>query len=207
MNLPDLTGLRVATARVSYAGPGRLDITRKGEDPIGSAWAPPWTLVMPIIDMRHAGAPECELAPRITGLRPSTSLHRTCAPAATRWAADALRAARSSGTSTKRSSRAIITGPTRTRIGTTGAETTRHEQHLLLRLLGWNRAFPPRLVHVQGWTALAFWDRSSDRRGGSNSAILAAGTLDFEAMVAIAADNFPSVWARITTAFEVRLGP
>lgn len=52
MNGPkfDLRGLRVATARVGYRGPGRiLDISRggadNGRDPVGDAWAPPWKIV------------------------------------------------------------------------------------------------------------------------------------------------------------------
>lgn len=59
------------------------------------------------------------------------------------------------------------------------------------------------LCHVNGWTVLAFWDRSVDTRGKSNSAFVARGTLDFDAMVAAAKAAFPSVWGRF--GFEVRL--
>lgn len=37
---------RVWTAQYSYRGPDRLDITVKGKDPIGSAFAPTWDMVM-----------------------------------------------------------------------------------------------------------------------------------------------------------------
>ena len=59
------------------------------------------------------------------------------------------------------------------------------------------------LHHVEGWTVLAFWDRSGDSRYGSHSTFLAQGTLGFDAMVAMARESFPQVWARY--GFEVRL--
>jgi hypothetical protein len=64
-----------------------------------------------------------------------------------------------------------------------------------------------RLVRVTGnrgtWTALSFWDRSQDKRFGSNSTFIAEGDLDFAAMCVIAAERFPGVWRRITAAFPV----
>lgn len=60
-----------------------------------------------------------------------------------------------------------------------------------------------RITHLDGWTILAFWDRSLDRRDASNSAFLLQGTHDFQAMVAMASARFPSVWKRITDAFPV----
>ena len=54
--------LRVFTARVSYVGADRLDITRAGADAYrkrtgltweGEAWAPSWTIVWPIIKLRR----------------------------------------------------------------------------------------------------------------------------------------------------------
>lgn len=58
------------------------------------------------------------------------------------------------------------------------------------------------LLHQKdGWTALAFWDRSVDSRPGSHSAFLVRQTLDFEAMVAVCKETFPRVWDRYT--FEV----
>lgn len=50
--------------------------------------------------------------------------------------------------------------------------------------------------HKDQWTALSFWDRSVDRRGGSNSNFLAEGTHTFDEMVAIAKENFPEIMAR-----------
>lgn len=59
------------------------------------------------------------------------------------------------------------------------------------------------LRHKDGWTFLAFWDRSVDKRAGSNSVFLAPGTHDFRAMVEAAKEIFPSVWGRF--AFPVVL--
>lgn len=50
--------------------------------------------------------------------------------------------------------------------------------------------------HRDGWTALAFWDRSVDDRGGSNSVFLFEATLDFPAALAKARETFPEVFAR-----------
>lgn len=60
-----------------------------------------------------------------------------------------------------------------------------------------------RLVHERGWTALAFWDRSVDSRGSSNSCFVLEGEHDFEATVRLARERFPSVWSRFR--FDVRL--
>lgn len=59
------------------------------------------------------------------------------------------------------------------------------------------------LHHKGGWTALAFWDKSIDRRPCSNSVFFAEGTHSFEEMVALAQAHFPEVWSRLP--FEVRL--
>ena len=42
--------LRVHTARVSYAGPDRLDVTRKSAGPDGIAFAPSWAILRPALD-------------------------------------------------------------------------------------------------------------------------------------------------------------
>lgn len=47
--------LTIYTARVTYAGPYRLDVTRKGADPIGVAFAPTWAIVAPVIEARRSG--------------------------------------------------------------------------------------------------------------------------------------------------------
>lgn len=54
------------------------------------------------------------------------------------------------------------------------------------------------LHHKDGWTALAFWDRSVDERGGCNSAFFFPETLDFDAATAAARAAFPDVWKRFT---------
>jgi len=55
--------------------------------------------------------------------------------------------------------------------------------------------------HKDGWTAMAFWDRSVDRRGASNSNFFAEGTHDFAAMLAIAKEKFPAIIGRFQ--FEI----
>lgn len=60
------------------------------------------------------------------------------------------------------------------------------------------------LVHRDGWTALAFWDRSVDHRAGSNSVFLAPGTLTADEMIKLARETFPSVWARFMFPVTVR---
>lgn len=37
--------LHVYTSRISYGGPDRLDVTRKGNDPFGVTFAPSWELL------------------------------------------------------------------------------------------------------------------------------------------------------------------
>jgi hypothetical protein len=55
--------------------------------------------------------------------------------------------------------------------------------------------------HKEGWTALSFWDRSVDSRGGCNSNFFANGTFDFDTMVMLAKHFFPTIWNRYM--FEV----
>ena len=57
------------------------------------------------------------------------------------------------------------------------------------------------VTHREGWTALAFWDRSVDGRGACNSAFLAEGTLTFAQIVRHARLRWPEVWARFP--FEI----
>jgi len=47
----------VWTARVSYRGSDRLDVSRKGGDPIGVLFAPSWALLRPFLEQRRAGIP------------------------------------------------------------------------------------------------------------------------------------------------------
>lgn len=52
------------------------------------------------------------------------------------------------------------------------------------------------LLRKDGWTAIAFWDRTADRRMNSNSVFLMRGELSFDEMVTAARGAFPSIWAR-----------
>jgi len=51
--------------------------------------------------------------------------------------------------------------------------------------------------HKAGWTALAFWDRSVDRRPNSNSVFFAEGTFGLEEMVALARVRFAERWQKL----------
>jgi hypothetical protein len=62
-----------------------------------------------------------------------------------------------------------------------------------------------RLHHLDGWTALAFWDRSCDTRFGSNSAVIARGEHSAAEMVEMLQRAFPAVWERITRRFQLVL--
>ena len=50
--------------------------------------------------------------------------------------------------------------------------------------------------YKDGWTALSFWDRSIDSRPGSNSNFLAEGIFNFDEMIKLTQEKFPSVWNR-----------
>lgn len=52
------------------------------------------------------------------------------------------------------------------------------------------------LHHKGGWTAIAFWDRSVDRRPGSSSTFLIRGIHTWEDAVRIAKAVYPRTWAR-----------
>lgn len=62
---------------------------------------------------------------------------------------------------------------------------------------------PALLHHKNGWTALAFWDRSADKRGACNSVYMAEGTFDFNQMVEMARTRFAVRWNKM--AFQVTL--
>lgn len=63
-----------------------------------------------------------------------------------------------------------------------------------------------RLHHKDGWTALAYWDRSGpDKRYGCNSNFVAEGVLSFEQMLALARRHFPHVIDRTKGKFDIRL--
>lgn len=52
------------------------------------------------------------------------------------------------------------------------------------------------LHHLEGWTALAFWDRSEDRRGGSNTVFFVRAHLSAEEMLTACRARFPAHFAR-----------
>lgn len=53
-----------------------------------------------------------------------------------------------------------------------------------------------KLHHRDGWTALAWWDRSVDSRHGSNAALFARGTFTADEMLALGRQVFPAAMAR-----------
>lgn len=52
------------------------------------------------------------------------------------------------------------------------------------------------LHHKDGWTALAFWDRTVDTRMGCNSNFFFEGTRSFDEMVKLCKAWFPTIWGR-----------
>lgn len=52
------------------------------------------------------------------------------------------------------------------------------------------------LHHEAGWTAIAFWDRSVDDRGASNSVFMVEGIYDFDTMVEMAKEQYPTIMSR-----------
>lgn len=54
---------RIYTARVTYAGPDRLDITRKSAE-AGLPFAPSWAILRPMIALRRAGGDELAAWPQ-----------------------------------------------------------------------------------------------------------------------------------------------
>lgn len=58
--------------------------------------------------------------------------------------------------------------------------------------------------HVDGWTVVAWWDRSVDRRHGSNSAFLMKGEHSFSAVLLAAGNAFPELLPRFATLQEVK---
>lgn len=58
------------------------------------------------------------------------------------------------------------------------------------------------LHHKDGWTALAFWDRTGDSRGNSNSVFVLEGIWTFDQALARAKELFPASFERFD--FEIR---
>lgn len=59
------------------------------------------------------------------------------------------------------------------------------------------------LHHHDGWTALAWWDRSVDKRHNSNAALFTSGTYDAATMLELGRKHFPSCMARMT--YEIKV--
>lgn len=55
-----------------------------------------------------------------------------------------------------------------------------------------------RMHWFEGWSILAFWDRTGDHRGGSMSCFLASEILSFDELVAAAREAYPTIWKRFT---------
>ena len=53
------------------------------------------------------------------------------------------------------------------------------------------------LHHKDGWTALAFWDQSGDKRLGSHSTFLVRGDYTFDQMLALCKEQWAGVFARM----------
>lgn len=60
-----------------------------------------------------------------------------------------------------------------------------------------------RLHRRQGWTAMAFWDRSGDRRGNSCSVVMTDREYNFAEMVDAFRIEFPGIHARCTAKFDL----
>lgn len=58
------------------------------------------------------------------------------------------------------------------------------------------------LTHLEGWTAISYWDRTVDARPGSNSNFLVPAYADFDQMVELATRHFPTVLARLPSPIE-----
>lgn len=66
------------------------------------------------------------------------------------------------------------------------------------------------LHHLNGWTAIGFWDRTIDTRPNSNSAYMAEGTFTFDEMVEMAKTRFAERWNKMrfkVVQFQPDCGP
>lgn len=60
-----------------------------------------------------------------------------------------------------------------------------------------------RLTHIKGTTIVAFWDRTGDSRGGSNTAFIFDEILDGETALREARERWPDLWKRFTFPVEI----
>lgn len=51
--------------------------------------------------------------------------------------------------------------------------------------------------HFNGWTLLAFWDRTGDARGNSYSNFFTYGTWNFDQMCLVVRHEYPLIWKRL----------
>jgi hypothetical protein len=63
---------------------------------------------------------------------------------------------------------------------------------------GHGRELVAAIHHLNGWTAVSFWDRSVDTRSGSNSTFLVHANLGFDEIVRLARQDFPGVFKRLS---------
>jgi hypothetical protein len=64
-----------------------------------------------------------------------------------------------------------------------------------------------KLTHRDGWTALAFWDRSVDHRYNSNSVFIIEGQHDAISAIAESHDAYPWLWERFKFNVKIVEGP
>ncbi len=64
-----------------------------------------------------------------------------------------------------------------------------------------------KITFQEGWTVMAFWDRSADQRGNSHSTYVANGRRSFDEMCQLAVKHFPRIWKRSTDKFKVTFTP
>lgn len=55
-----------------------------------------------------------------------------------------------------------------------------------------------RLTYIKGWTVVAFWDRTGDSRGNSNTAFVFDAFLGSADALRIAREKFPKLFERFT---------
>lgn len=68
-----------------------------------------------------------------------------------------------------------------------------------------DREGPATITHHKGWTVMAMWDKSVDKRNNCNAAFVARGTLNYDEMVRVAELHFSGVWRRINDRKVVHL--
>lgn len=72
-------------------------------------------------------------------------------------------------------------------------------------LLGYTKQIEGKgtLNHINGWTILAFWDRSEDKRFNSNSAFILKGVYNLDEIKELAYKHFASICKRFNFNIEL----